>query len=296
MIGTELIRSLSNHYDLVSIDTRDPIELIEGVEYLRGDISDISLPNGTEGVVHLAAVSRVINAENDPFNTYKVNVIGTTSVIEKMSRLKPKPWLIYGSSREVYGENQQKPVGEDQACNPINHYGISKVAAENITKIYARDGGKVLSLRFSNVYGGIRDHLDRVVPKFIHQAISEETITINGKGNTFDFTHVKDTVEGICLAVKHLNDRDVLPTFHESLNICTRVETSLEQLASIIIEYTRSSSEVVIGYPRHYDVGNFVGNYDRAKKLLGYSPSMDITTGVRNYIDFLEKTMAEVVS
>lgn len=103
-----------------------------------GDILDraalLSAMAEVTGVVHLAAVSRVIHGERDPEACRKTNVQGTRNVIDSVRTAAPRVWLIMASSREVYGQCDRLPVTEAQPVQPMNTYARSKVTAEQAVR------------------------------------------------------------------------------------------------------------------------------------------------------------------
>ena len=178
---------------------------LRGGEGSRGDILDRAAVeraiDGCIGVVHLAAVSRVIDGERAPEVCWRTNVDGTRNVIEAALAELRRPWVIYASSREVYGQPGALPASEDAALAPVNIYGRSKVAAEDLT---AKADLVTAIVRFSNVYGWVGDHADRVVPAFARQAAAGLPLRVDGSGHTFDFTHLDDTVRGVLAVVAQL--------------------------------------------------------------------------------------------
>ena len=105
--------------------------------------------------------------------------------------------MIFGSSREVYGETHSK-VKESDPQNPLNVYGASKSAGEFLTLCYGDNYNmNTFVVRFSNVYGSLNDHPDRVIPRFMSQALSNSDITIYGGNQVFDFVHLSDAVDGL---------------------------------------------------------------------------------------------------
>src|SRR5579871_3958963 len=110
------------------------------------------------GIVHLAAVSRVILGEQNPTLCWKTNIEGTRNILEAVLHLLHKPWVIYASSREVYGQQAILPVTEKAPLLPLNTYARSKVMGEKLVLAYREKDVQTAILRFSNVYGSVNDY------------------------------------------------------------------------------------------------------------------------------------------
>lgn len=128
----------------------------------RADVADgqavEQLEDGCGGIVHLAAVSRVVWAERDPERCWRINVDGTRNVLRAARGSQSRLWVLFASSREVYGEPTRLPVAEDAALRPMNVYGRSKAAGEDLVGELRDSGLTTAILRFSNVYGSTDDH------------------------------------------------------------------------------------------------------------------------------------------
>lgn len=108
---------------------------------------------GVAGIVHLAAISRVYEAQRQPGKCTLVNLHGTLRLLKSAASAGCR-WIIFGSSREVYGEQPRLPVRETARLQPINHYGRIKLKGERTVAEQRRGNGMLHSvLRFSNVYG-----------------------------------------------------------------------------------------------------------------------------------------------
>ncbi|NVM44223.1 MAG: GDP-mannose 4,6-dehydratase [Candidatus Lokiarchaeota archaeon] len=266
----------------------------KGIEIVTYDIKENSLDDvrdisalqakiiGVDGIVHLAAVSRVKIAQENPLECINTNIGGLTNVLESTRELifeNGHPWVIFGSSREVYGEPMNLPVVETSNRKAINVYGVSKLSGEELCKVYSDNYGlKIRVLRFSNVYTGANDHLDRVIPKFILHALNKEDLVINGSGEElFDFTYITDTIQGIWGCIQEIEGSLLL---FDDFNISTGVPLSLRELAEIIIENTNSSSRVKYTQSRSYDVNKFYADPGKARKILGFSPKITIKKGI----------------
>lgn len=248
---------------------RSPLEDTRNPEALDAAI------DGVEGIVHLAAVSRVVWAERDPQLTQAVNVDALQSLLTLVHARKQRPWVVFASSREVYGEPAALPVAEDTALAPLNVYARSKVRGEQLIT-EAREAGVVANIvRFSNVYGRTSDHSDRVVPAFARAAALGGKLRLDGPENMFDFTHVDDVVNGLSLHVEATGAGEAFPPVH----FVTGRGTTLQGLASIAAREARSSLEIEIAPPRNYDVAQFFGDPARARQLLGWQSRIDMESG-----------------
>lgn len=232
--------------------------------------------NGVEGVIHLAAVSRVVWAENNPVLTAETNIDALRNLIELMFDSPCKPWLIFASSREVYGEQDQLPVPEDAPLKPMNTYARSKVAGENLVAQAQEAGMLAQIVRFSNVYGTIDDHADRVVPAFARAAAMGGEIRVDGSGNTFDFTHVDDAARGLHALCDAVRSGEQLPPVH----FLTGIGTSLAELAALAASFAAEPLTVREAPSRSFDVARFYGDPARARELLGWSAQVPLVEGM----------------
>ncbi|MDE0953780.1 MAG: NAD(P)-dependent oxidoreductase [Candidatus Poseidoniales archaeon] len=246
-----------------------------------GDIVEFKqlqeIMGGVDGILHLAAVSRVIDAELNKVECTRVNIGGTKRVLEAASSAKCS-WFIFGSSREVYGEPASFPVSEENGVKPINHYGHAKVTGEKMVIKHCELNGIAHSnLRFSNVYGHSGDHQTRLVNAFILQALAGEPLNIHGGGQLFDFTHIEDTTEAIYTAAKLLHDKhDNLAPMH----ILPGEAVAIEDLATTVLELTGSDSDIIYTPGRDYDVERFHGDPKRMNDILGFECTINIRTGL----------------
>lgn len=258
---------------------------LHGVDAEYGDVrnpaSIAHALGGCTGIVHLAAVSRVIWGERDPENCWATNVDGLQNVINLAQAQTKKPWMIFASSREVYGQPEHLPASEDTPLSPVNIYGRSKVEGERLIMEARTSGMRTAIIRLSNVYGRVSDHHDRVVPAFARGAVQGQTLRIDGADHTFDFTHIDDTVRGIVGLVQRMETSgENCPPIH----FLTGQATSLGQLASLAQELGHSDCNVVQAPPRNFDVSQFFGNPQRAFDLLGWEPRISIKEGLGQLI------------
>lgn len=237
---------------------------------------------GCHGVVHLAAVSRVITAEHDPESCWATNVGGLTTVLDAATGQSPHPWFIFASSREVYGQPDRLPATEDAQLDPVNIYGRSKVEGERLVEAARDTGIRTAIVRLSNVYGSTTDHADRVVPAFARAAVVGEVLRVDGLEHTFDFTHIDDTTRGIVALCDLLDGGgDAPPPVH----LLTGSPTTLGQLAKMAVDLTGGVASIAEAPCRSFDVSQFYGSPERAGSLLGWKPRVTIQDGLRRFIE-----------
>lgn len=289
LIGSSLRSFLNNQgYVVCSVDVKSNPSNLTPINIL--DVTQIKkMIQGCIGVVHLAAVSRVIWGEENPLLCRKVNVEGTKNIINACLESPAKPWLIYASSREVYGQQDIFPVQEDCVFRPHNLYAKSKIDAENLVKEAKNKGLQTTTLRFSNVFGGLCDYSERVVPAFCSSALKGLPLYVNGGDSVLDFTYIDDVVKGISQVIKLMvTQNESLPAIH----FTTGKATSLLELANLTVRLCNSSSDIVLKQKDSIYPSKFYGDYSRAKSLLGWEPEYNIKTGVLNYLERLKNNSA----
>lgn len=280
LVGCALARVLRERgHRIVSLDLRDPDPPA------RGDVRDAAAVakamTGCTGIIHLAAVSRVIFGERDPALCRSTNIGGTRTLLEAARVAPARPWLIFASSREVYGQPRLLPATEDAPLDPINVYGHTKVAGEHLL-LAARDQGlRGAIVRLSNVYGSPADHHDRVVPAFVRAAVRGQPLRVDGADHTFDFTHVDDTARGIAMLARHLESGQPPPP---PIHFLTGTPTTLGQLAALTVELAGTHAPITHAPPRSYDVAHFHGTPERAHQLLDWSPRIFLRDGLTRFI------------
>lgn len=286
LIGSALTNALSQlGIETISFDKKTRLDGTSAQDILNKDqLKEAAYP--CQGIIHLAAVSRVIWGEQNPGLCWKTNYEGTLNVLEAACYSPHKPWVIFSSSREVYGNPQSLPVTEQAPINPINIYGQSKAAAEESILQIRKEGIKTVVVRYSNVYGSIDDHPDRVIPAFCRAAAQGYPLRIDGSLNTFDFVHLEDTVRGTLKIVDHLmNKEKALPPLH----LTTGRETSLKEAADLAIKAGDKHSRIIQAPSRTFDVSHFSGNARQTMNILGWAPKIRIEEGIKDLTCLFQK-------
>lgn len=234
---------------------------------------------GVSGVVHLAAVSRVIDGERDPDHCRHTNLVGLRNVIGAAIRSPRKPWFVFVSSREIYG-NVAGPADEDTRAAPRNTYAWTKLAGEHMTAL-AREAGLCANIcRLSTVYGALDDYPDRVVPAFCRAAAAGGEISVHGADVVLDPTHISDVSQGLATLVALSSDGERLPPIH----LVGGRGISLRALADLAVKNGVSGTRIALSAPRTYGVTKFIGDPGRAKRLLGWTSDIGIEEGVAAFV------------
>jgi len=178
-----------------------------GVKFCHGDFIDrptlTECLAGVDVVVHLAAMSGVIDSIADPARCFADNVAGTFKLLELVRRMKVKQFVNASTGGAILGE-AVPPISESMAPAPLSPYGASKLATEGFCSAYfASYGLPCVSLRFSNIYGPNSAHKKSVVAAFIKCVLNDEPLIIYGDGTQQrDYLFAGDLVRGIAAAVE----------------------------------------------------------------------------------------------
>lgn len=272
--------------ELFGIDLKKPptdktAKFLKGLHYTNLDIrQEMAVKKyfdkqSFNGIIHLAAVSRVVDAENNKQNCIATNYLGTKSILENIK--DKNTWIIFGSSREVYGEPKQLPISENADKLPINIYGFYKLMGEELVKNYIQ---KYIILRFSNVYGNRYDIPNRVIPNFVQNAIKGNPIVLEGGEQVIDFTFIDDTINSIIKCMEKLESGE---TIREEFHILPGNENKITDIIDILKKQGFQFS-VQRREKRNYDVEKFIGNPGKRISILGNQKFLTLKEGLLKLI------------
>jgi len=237
---------------------------------------------GADCVVHLAAQAGVRASWGRSFRIYTDNnVLGTQLVLEAC-REAHVPKVVYASSSSVYGDTDRLPMREDAACRPVSPYGVTKLAGEQLCRLYYRNHGvPAVSLRFFTVYGP-RQRPDMAFHIFLRALYEGRPLEVFGEGNqTRDFTFVSDIVEGIVLATRG-RDGAVYNLGGGSRVTLLEAIRTLESASDCTARV--HGEEVQAG-----DVKHTWADLSLAADELGYEPRVGLDEGLRREAQWLRE-------
>jgi UDP-glucose 4-epimerase len=265
-------------------------------QLVKGNILDEDLMNraaeGMTVIVHLAANTGVGPSVEDPRLDCTVNVIGTFNALEA-ARTANVRRFVFASSSAPIGE-VEPPIHEALAPHPVSPYGASKLAGEGYCSAYARTFGiETVALRFGNVYGPGSTHKSSVVAKFIRDAMSSGTLTVNGDGNqTRDFIYIDDLIAAILLAA-HKPDIG-----GETFQIATARETTVREIADLMCArlpiHGVARPAVVFQAPRLGDVRRNFSDTTKARTRLGWTATTALSEGIEATIQWFAEQAGPV--
>jgi UDP-glucose 4-epimerase len=265
--------------------------VLQDVEFIEASVANkdavATALYGKDTVFHLATIN-IIASMNDPRLDLE-NIIGSFNIFDGALKNGVKK-IIYASSSSVYGNSVHLPIKEDSMPDFFNFYSVGKYAGEAYASVFYKQYNlPITCIRYTNIYG-INQRPDNsycgVVSKFINAALKGEKIIVYGNGSqTRDFTYVEDACRGTIRAC--LNNFDGIVTY----NIGTGVETSVLELAEIILRYIPSLSKIIFEEKRPIDnINRRVLSIDKAYHELQYSPNWNLVDGLKHTIDWMQNS------
>jgi len=259
----------------------------DGVKFINGKIENYTADEKYDYVIHLAARPSPEDYINHPIDTILSNSIGTLNMLE-IARINDSIFM-YTSSSEIYGEAGIIPTPESY-YGYVNPNGIrscydeGKRFSEALIMAYLREYGLDVRIqRPFNVYGPrIREdgQYGRVIPRFIIQALKNESLTVHGDGRqTRSFLYISDWLTGTWefLTGKYKG---------EIINIGSDEEIAILDLARKIISLTNSKSSIIFLEKRNDDPSRRAADLRKVKGLLKWEPKINLDSGLMQTIEW----------
>jgi dTDP-glucose 4,6-dehydratase len=253
------------------------------LSFVHGDIRDAGLVRelvgGVDVIVNAAAESHVEKSiEHGASEFVTTNVEGTQILLDAI-RVTPVERFILISSSEVYGTAERAPMDEEHPLNPRSPYAATKAGADRLAYSYWTTYGlPIVIVRPFNNYGP-RQHPEKVVPRFITQALDDEPLTVHGDGHASrDWLYVLDDADAIAAPVE--------PLAGEVINVATGIDIPVAEIARMVLDALGKPTDLV----RHVDerpgqVDRHIGTTEKAERLLGWTARTPFEEG-------LERTVA----
>src|SRR6478736_2725056 len=310
-IGSNLIESLLQRgQKVVGLDNfstgfqhnLDQVEAAVGREtwkrfrFIEGDIRSLDTCReackGVDYVLHEAALGSVPRSIDDPITSHESNVTGFLNMLVAARDAKVRRF-VYAASSAAYGDHPGLPKVEETIGRPLSPYGAGKYMNELYADVFGRCYGlETVGLRYFNVFGPRQDPdgaYAAVIPKWIASMLRDETVYINGDGETArDFCFIDNVVQANILAATAANPEAANRVY----NVALGDQTSLNQLFASLRELLAARDASFDCAPPVYrdfragDVRFSRADISKATNLLGFKPTVPVHDGLERALDW----------
>ena len=292
-IPSNLIRHLlgATSYEVVSLDALTYAGNIENLaevmahprlSFVHGDIRDAALMRDVvsqvDVIVNAAAESHVEKSILEGASEFvTTNVVGTQILLDA-ARRSPVERFILISSSEVYGTADYAPMDEEHPLKPRSPYAATKAGADRLAYSYfvTYDLPIVIVRPFNNY--GPRQHPEKVIPRFITQALADEPLTIHGDGHASrDWLYVEDDAEAIVAVI----EADLAAVAGEVLNVATGVDITVSAVADLVLDALGKSRSSKVHLPeRPGQVDRHIGSVDKLAERTSWRARTSFAEGL----------------
>lgn len=242
-----------------------------------------------DGIFHLAAQPSVHRSWEDPWETYRINLVGQLNLMEAARKLHISPSMHIACSSEEYGiiSEEMVPLSEQTPVSPCNHYAVSKVAQEELAQMYFRAFGwrTLISRGFNQAGPGQADGF--VISSFAKQiasieaGVQEPVISVGNLEARRDFTDVRDTVRAYRLLMENGKGGRVY-------NVCSGNAYRISDILDALLALTRVDIEIHHDPERQRpsDIPLVVGDNSLIAKEVGWAPAIPIETTLKDTLEY----------
>jgi len=287
--------STGHQHNLDHVKSSVSVDQWNGFTFTEGDMRDLDtchqVCSGVDYVLHEAALGSVPRSLEDPILTNQNNIDGFLNMLVA-SRDAKVTRFVYAASSSTYGDHPGLPKVEDKIGNPLSPYAVTKYVNELYASVFARCYGfKCIGLRYFNIFGRRQDPegaYAAVVPKWVKDMINNETVFINGTGETSrDFCYIDNTIQMNILAATGSDE-----AADEVYNVAVGDRTDLNKLYESIRVLLEPRFPHLKGAKPEYrdfragDVLHSLADISKAQEKLGYQPSHRIGEGLEEAMDW----------
>ena len=267
----------------------------ENLFFLECDVKNSSLIDkiilelAPKYIFHFGAQPYIIPSWEDPVNTIETNVIGTINIFESIKRHKTNSRVVLACTAAEFGTTASigRPLKETDALRAVHPYGISKIAAELLSRqYYINFGIETINLRFFNLTGTRRtndapsDFIRKIAQ--IELGLKEPLLEVGNLQPYRDELDVMDAIKAICLAA--INGKP-----GETYHICSSKKVQIREILDISLSFSQKKIKVVENIPhklRKTDEDIIIGDNTKITSELGWKPSKTIKETLKEMFDY----------
>jgi nucleoside-diphosphate-sugar epimerase len=287
-IGSHLTEELLRRGERVRVvdslitGKRENLRHLPQVEFVQGDLADLEVAKravaGVDYVLHQAAIPSVPRSVQDPITSNRANIDATLNVLVA-ARDAGVRRVVYAGSSSAYGNTPTLPKVETMPNAPLSPYALQKLVGEQYCQMFTQLYGlETVTIRYFNVFGPRQDPsspYSGVISLFIRALVEGSAPKIYGDGEqTRDFTYVANVVDGVLRACT------APEASGEVINVATAGRISLNRLFEVVRQLTGANVQPIYEAPRAGDVRDSQADISKAKRLLGYEPSVTLEQGL----------------
>ena len=270
--------------------------------FIEGDIRNlqdcVKACEGADYVLHEAAIGSVPRSIADPILSNENNISGFLNMLVAARDAKVKRF-VYAASSSTYGDHPDLPKIESAIGNPLSPYAVTKYVNELYADVFARCYGmQSIGLRYFNVFGPRQDPngaYAAVIPQWIAALIKDQTLRINGDGETTrDFCFIDNVVQANLLAVIAERPEAANQVYNVALNERTSLNQLYQMMRALLVDSFPHIQKHQPQYAsfRDGDVRHSQADISKAAKLLGFEPTHRIDEGLKQAMDWYKKHLA----
>jgi dTDP-glucose 4,6-dehydratase len=304
-ISSAFIRHLlhATPYEVVSLDALTyagnlenlaDIRSHERLSFVQGDIRNEALVRSVveqvDVIVNAAAESHVEKSILEGASEFVATNVQGTRVLLDAIREAPVERFILISSSEVYGSAETVPMDEEHPLNPRSPYAATKAGADRLAYSYhvTYDLPIVIVRPFNNY--GPRQHPEKVIPRFVIQALADEPLTVHGDGTASrDWLYVDDDAE----AIEAVIEADLDAVAGEVINVATGEDVPVSRIADLVLELLgKAGSLKAFVDERPGQVRRHLGSTQKAERLLGWTAQTGLEEGLERTVEWYRENEA----
>ena len=277
-------------HNIETLLSHENFKLIEGD--IRNHETCVMACEGQDYVLHQAALGSVPRSINDPQTSNEVNVSGFLNMLVAARDAGVKRF-IYAASSSTYGDSEKLPKVEDVIGKPLSPYAITKYVNELYADVFSKTYGiECIGLRYFNVFGRRQNPngaYAAVIPKFVIQLMNHESPVIYGTGDySRDFTYIDNVIQMNEKAMLSSNPEAVNQVYNTAVGDRTTLNTLVGYLKEYLSEFDPKIAEVEVihGPNRQGDIPHSLASVEKARTLLGYEPSHNISSGLKEAVQW----------